>query len=69
MSYFEVKRNNLKRLSEYRSTIIHNPPLRNLFLELTLRCNENCIHCGSKCSEFSQSTELTFEQYKKILMM
>ena len=25
-------------------------PLRHLFLELTLQCNEHCLHCGSNCS-------------------
>lgn len=67
MDGFNIKRENLKQLSEYRKSIIHNPPLRNLFLELTLRCNEHCIHCGSSCGEFNNIAELSLEQYKKIL--
>jgi len=67
MDRFNIKLENLKQLSEYRKSIIHNPPLRNLFLELTLRCNEHCIHCGSSCGEFSNIAELSLEQYKKIL--
>lgn len=67
MDRFNVKLENLEQLSEYRKSIIHNPPLRNLFLELTLRCNERCIHCGSSCGEFNNSSELSLEQYKKIL--
>lgn len=67
MNKFDVKREHLKQLSEYRESIIHNPPLRNLFLELTLRCNEHCIHCGSGCGEFNDFSELTSKQYKKNL--
>ncbi len=67
MNQYDVKRKDLRQLSEYRKSIIHNPPLRNLFLELTLRCNEHCIHCGSQCGEFTDSFELSCGQYKKIL--
>jgi len=63
----EIKTQHLNQLADYRDKIINNPPLKNLFLELTLRCNENCIHCGSKCSQFSNVKELSLEQYKKIL--
>lgn len=67
MNSYEVKTGHLKQLAEYRNSIIHNPPLRNLFLELTLRCNEQCIHCGSRCGEHTAPSELTAKQYKKIL--
>lgn len=67
MDGFNIKQENLKQLSEYRKSIIHNPPLRNLFLELTLRCNEHCIHCGSKCGDTDNNDELSLKQYKNIL--
>ncbi|MBE7011329.1 MAG: radical SAM protein [Ruminococcaceae bacterium] len=67
MDSFNVKQEHLKQLSQYRKSIIHNPPLRNLFLELTLRCNERCIHCGSSCGQLSDTVELSLKQYKKIL--
>jgi len=67
MNGFEFKRKNLKELADYRKSIIHMPPLKNLFLELTLRCNEKCVHCGSRCEEHSNSPELSLKQYKKIL--
>ena len=63
----EIKKNHLKQLADYRKTILKNPPLRNLFLELTVRCNSNCIHCGSRCGESNDFLELSTEQYKKIL--
>ena len=63
----KLKEDELNILSSYRKSILNNPPLKNLFLELTLRCNEKCIHCGSRCEENSKYNELTAKQYKKIL--
>ena len=62
-----LKEYELSVLSTYRNSILNNPPLKNLFLELTLRCNEKCIHCGSHCEENGKYNELTVEQYKKFL--
>lgn len=62
----ETKRKNMQTLSAYRETLWKKPDLRNLFLELTMRCNENCLHCGSRCGEV-HSEELTVEQYRKFL--
>ena len=41
-----LRRRNLKQLH----------PLQQLFWESTLRCNVHCLHCGSDCSTYSQST-------------
>ena len=67
MNPSEVKIQHMRQLAEYRRSIIGEPPLRNLFLELTLRCNERCIHCGSRCGEHDSPPELSLEQYKTIL--
>jgi len=67
MEKFQIKQEHLKAVSEYRSSIMNDPPLKNLFLELTLRCNEHCIHCGSRCGEGIAEGELSAQQYKKIL--
>lgn len=64
---YEVKKQNLEKLAEYRDTLLKKPVLRHLFLELTLRCNQFCIHCGSRCGEHENPPELTLGQYKKIL--
>lgn len=56
----------LNKLREYREGLFSEPQLRNLFLELTLRCNENCLHCGSRCGEV-KSEEITVEDYRKLL--
>ena len=61
MNPTDVKTEHMRRLAEYRRSIIGAPPLRNLFLELTLRCNERCIHCGSRCGEHDRVPELSLE--------
>lgn len=60
------KKKNLKVLADYREGLVKSPRLRDLFLELTLRCNENCLHCGSSCGDV-HSEELTPAQYKTFL--
>lgn len=60
------KNNDLSKLSDYRKNLMKNPQLRNLFLELTLRCNENCVHCGSRCGEV-YSEEFSVAQYSNFL--
>ena len=67
MNPAQVKIIHMRQLAGYRRSIIGAPPLKNLFLELTLRCNERCIHCGSRCGEHDRVNELSKEQYRKIL--
>lgn len=62
----EIKTEHMKQLADYRRTLWKEPKLKFLFLELTLRCNEKCIHCGSRCGNVSVE-ELTLEQYKNFL--
>ena len=61
-----IKTKHMKQLAQYKRTLWRDPKLKFLFLELTLRCNERCIHCGSRCGDI-KSQELTLEQYKKFL--
>ena len=62
----DVKKQNLQTLKEYRDGLFRKPRLRHLFLELTMRCNENCLHCGSRCNDVF-SKELTVQQYQEFL--
>ncbi|MBQ6042239.1 MAG: radical SAM protein [Oscillospiraceae bacterium] len=62
----EIKENSMKRLAVYREGLKAMPQLKNLFLELTLRCNERCLHCGSSCGDVP-SEELSVEQYRTFL--
>ncbi len=60
------KISNLTELNFYIEGLRETPRLRFLFLELTMRCNENCIHCGSRCGEI-KSEELSLDTYKAFL--
>ena len=63
----EVKQNHLEKLADYvENRLYGKPELRHLFLELTLRCNEHCFHCGSSC-DYTGSEDLSLDDYKRIL--
>ena len=62
----KIKLKHMQQLSEYREQLTVHPILKFLFLELTLRCNERCIHCGSSCGDVP-SEELSLKQYRQIL--
>ena len=44
-----IKRKHLTALADWRRKKYREPELRRLFLEVTGRCNEHCLHCGSSC--------------------
>lgn len=60
------KQRHLDTLAEYVRGLYREPKLRQLFLELTLRCNERCFHCGSSCGG-PQGEELSLAEYQRIL--
>ncbi|WP_028518913.1 radical SAM/SPASM domain-containing protein [Ruminococcus flavefaciens] len=66
MLSIDMKRKHLEQMREYRKQLMKEPKLRNLFLELTLRCNERCLHCGSYCGDVT-SEELSVDQYRTFL--
>lgn len=43
----------------------HN--LHQLFWECTLRCNLNCIHCGSDCRSIAEQQDMPFEDFRAVL--
>ena len=61
-----IKKENLEALRKHRETLFKEPKLKNLFFEMTLRCNENCLHCGSRCNEVKVE-ELPAEYYMRVL--
>ncbi len=61
-----TKISDMNSVKAYRESLWEKPRLRHLFLELTMRCNENCIHCGSRCGEV-KSQELSLDVYKDFL--
>lgn len=63
----DIKRNHLDLLADYTvNTLYKKPVLKHLFLELTLRCNEHCFHCGSSC-DYTGAEALSIEDYRRIL--
>ncbi len=62
----EKKVQHMTELAAYKRGLWKQPQLRNLFLELTMECNERCLHCGSRCGEVT-SELLSVETYKRFL--
>lgn len=60
-----LKEKHLGQLEDYVKYLYREPKLHDLFLELTLRCNEHCFHCGSNAGICSQ--EMSLDDYKRIL--
>jgi radical SAM protein with 4Fe4S-binding SPASM domain len=46
----ELKRSQLEQIAQHRRLLYDNPHLHWLFFEITNRCNLNCKHCGSNCT-------------------
>ncbi len=51
----------------YKHLEIRDHKLSYLFLEITRRCNLSCRHCGSDCSPFAGTPELTAESWMRII--
>ena len=51
----------------YRRSAIKNHKLDYLFWECTLRCNLNCLHCGSDCTKQSGQKEMPVQDFAKVL--
>lgn len=41
--------------------------LRTLFWECTLRCNLNCLHCGSDCKKESRVKDMPFAHFLRVI--
>lgn len=61
-----TKFRHLTELAEYRNKLRSDPKLKFLFFELTSKCNERCLHCGSSCGDFI-SDELPAEEFIRVL--
>lgn len=53
----EIKAEHFKKLNTYKESLRENPVLKNLFIEMTLNCNQKCLHCGSNagCNIFGRA--------------
>lgn len=57
LSLYQQHKRNQKQLHE----------LTYLFWECTLRCNLNCIHCGSDCTKEAMAPDMPMEDFLKVL--
>lgn len=42
-------------------------PLRQLFWECTLRCNVNCLHCGSDCKHDASKADMPAQDFLRVI--
>lgn len=54
-------------LDDHIKELYDHPKLKNLFLEVTSRCNARCEHCGSSCGNKVVTDEIEAEYLKKAL--
>lgn len=62
-----AKKKDLDQTARDVKELIKKPILSNLFLEVTLRCNAKCEHCGSSCGYKIPKDEVSAEDLKKTL--
>jgi radical SAM protein with 4Fe4S-binding SPASM domain len=69
MEIIEQTIQSLENFIEKKALLKRKHPLRYLFWEATLRCNLNCLHCGSDCfrNNNTRSEELESSLLKKTL--
>lgn len=55
----EIKQAHFDKLNKYKEQLRKSPELKSLFIEMTIKCTENCRHCGSKCGYTESEKTLT----------
>ena len=63
----KAKKEELDKVAQAVEDYVNHPVLTNLFLEVTLRCNAKCEHCGSSCGYKIPKDEISAEELKKAL--
>lgn len=61
------KRLGLDLFSNLYADQVARHPLRTLFWECTLRCNLDCIHCGSDCTADPSYRDMPVEDFLRVL--
>ena len=68
MSHIDIKtKMGLEIFRAYRAVQTRLHELNYLFWECTLRCNLNCIHCGSDCMRDSKTPDMAIADFLKVL--
>ncbi|MDO4467557.1 MAG: radical SAM protein [Bacillota bacterium] len=62
-----AKIEHLNRLAEYRKELQKQPQLRQLFIEMTMHCNQHCRHCGSKCGDVQEVSSLSKKEIMDVM--
>lgn len=62
-----IKRLRLERASAQNQKRCEGHALQQLFWECTLRCNLNCLHCGSDCRTTSDMQDMPLEDFLMVL--
>ena len=63
----KIKKKNMIAIAKYRKKLYKKPILKDLFIEVTLRCNAKCEHCGSSCGYEIPEDEISADMIKKAL--
>ena len=63
----KIKIKNMDKIADYRRKLYEKPILKDLFLEVTLKCNARCEHCGSSCGDTILKDEISAKSLKKTL--
>lgn len=61
------KEYDMTKILDLRRHLYDHPELKQLFLEVTSRCNARCEHCGSRCDAKEQGEEISAEALKNTL--
>ncbi len=67
MDLYKLKEKYMLEQASYRRSLFLKPELKQLFFELTIKCNEHCWHCGSRCGDIDSKNELSLDEWKGIL--
>jgi radical SAM protein with 4Fe4S-binding SPASM domain len=66
----EEKQRKVRNGVNHREELKKHPELQQLFLEMTLNCNEYCRHCGSKCGDKDLGKPLTDKEiYDQMVLL
>ena len=52
---------------QYRKNAAKVHELKQLFWECTMRCNLNCIHCGSDCTKTTDVVDMPLPDFLKVI--
>lgn len=62
-----TKKLDMLYVDDYIRNLYDHPTLKNLFLEVTSKCNAKCEHCGSSCGNKKITDEIESKYIKKTL--